>query len=61
MIQGANDNDAGNNHHDNSDDIFHFNFNLDYSQIIQVNLLFSGPDRFFLLMLIENLGTSSFL
>jgi hypothetical protein len=23
-------------------------FNLDYSQIIQVNLLFSGSDRFFL-------------
>jgi hypothetical protein len=27
MIQGADDNDAGNNHRDNSDDIFHFNFN----------------------------------
>jgi hypothetical protein len=27
MVQGANDNDAGNNHHDNSDDNFHFNFN----------------------------------
>jgi len=27
MIQGADHNDAGNNHHDNSDDNFHFNFN----------------------------------